>query len=108
MSETVEYRAWQQMKQRCLNGRHAQYEDYGGRGITICPEWLKSFHNFYRDMGQRPSERHSLDRIENNGNYDPANCRWATSEQQNRNRRNLPAHGHGRRRNGQRRKGVAW
>lgn len=81
-----EYVAWNDMKQRCLNKKKKNYKDYGGRGIKICKQWL-SFDCFYRDMGARPSPNHSLDRINNNGNYDPNNCRWATKKEQNRNTR---------------------
>lgn len=81
-----EYYAWNRMRQRCNNSNHERYKDYGGRGITICERWGE-FINFYTDMGSRPSDLHSLDRINNDGNYEPSNCRWATDSQQNRNRR---------------------
>lgn len=83
-----EYRTWTNMKSRCFNPRLKRYKDYGGRGITVCPEWADSFEQFYKDMGDRPSPRHSIDRIDVNGNYEPDNCRWATLSQQNRNKRN--------------------
>lgn len=81
-----EYTAWAGMKSRCLTTSHADYKNYGARGITVCERWL-TFENFLLDMGQRPSSRHSLDRINNDGNYEPSNCRWATARQQNNNRR---------------------
>lgn len=85
---TPEYRAWDSMKQRCLNPNTDNYADYGGRGITICPSWL-NFSAFLADMGRKPSPSHSLDRIDVDGNYQPTNCRWATpKEQANNTRRN--------------------
>lgn len=83
---TVVYCAWNSMKQRCLNKAHAAFKNYGARGITVCERWLK-FENFYSDMGD-PLHGESLDRINNDGNYEPLNCRWATKTMQMQNRRN--------------------
>jgi hypothetical protein len=85
--KSAEYRAWGHMKDRCLNPRCKAYPDYGGRGITVCPEWAGSFGAFYADMGARPSPRHELDRIDNGQGYSPGNCRWALRGQQMRNTR---------------------
>lgn len=86
-ARSPEFRAWYGMKQRCYHEKDNRYLLYGARGITVCDHWRNSFDNFLSDMGRRPSDVHSLDRINNDGNYDPSNCRWATRSQQNRNRR---------------------
>jgi hypothetical protein len=89
-TESQEYKVWSRMKTRCLDTKNKKYRIYGGRGITVCQEWLHSFERFLADMGRRPSSKHSLDRIDVDGNYQRSNCRWATAKQQaNNTRRNL-------------------
>jgi len=101
-SRSAEYRAWLAMKHRCLNPNLLHFKNYGGRGITVCDRWLHHqddgvhpFLNFLADMGPRPEGRtgkmptFSLDRIDNDGNYEPSNCRWATTKEQMTNRRNI-------------------
>jgi len=84
-SRSPTYVSWMKMKSRCLNPNAGNYERYGGAGITVCAEWL-SFEAFQQDMGDRPSLRHSLDRKDSTQGYSKANCRWATDEEQARNR----------------------
>lgn len=87
LSYTPEYRAWQQMRLRCTDPKHAAWPDYGGRGITVCAAWLDSPQQFLADMGTKPTPKHELDRRDNDGPYSPSNCRWVVREVNCRNRR---------------------
>lgn len=82
-----EYMAWQNMKSRCYSPRNDRFESYGGRGITVCDRWRDSYEAFLTDMGRKPSPHHSIDREDNDGNYEPGNCRWALLKVQARNNR---------------------
>lgn len=86
-TDSVEYAAWCKAKGRCDAPNDKSYKHYGGRGITMCERWRDSFASFLADMGVRPSDKHSLDRIDVNGDYSPSNCRWATPKQQQMNKR---------------------
>jgi hypothetical protein len=86
-SKSPEYRAWLQMKRRCLDPSLDSYPNYGGRGIKLYPEWESSFETFIKDVGRRPSPDHSLDRIDVDGDYVPSNVRWSTRREQQWNKR---------------------
>jgi hypothetical protein len=88
MSGTPEYMAWHRMKRRCTDPLHPDFPDYGARGITVCNEWMASFESFIANMGLRPSDAHSIERLNVNGNYEPENCVWADDKAQSRNKRN--------------------
>jgi hypothetical protein len=87
LSKSSEYRSWYAMKARCSNPNYKNYKYWGGRGIKVCDRWFNSFENFIQDMGRKPANT-SLDRIDNDGNYESVNCRWATKTEQQNNRRN--------------------
>lgn len=84
---TPEYRSWVAMKSRCLYPSQPSFKNYGGRGISVCERWVKSFSDFLFDMGKKPSASHTLDRVDVNGNYSKENCRWATMPEQVKNQR---------------------
>lgn len=84
---TTEYKAWDNMKSRCYDTKRHNYKNYGGRGIKVCDRWRTSFENFLSDMGRKPGPEYSIDRKNNDGNYEPGNCRWATASEQRCNQR---------------------
>jgi hypothetical protein len=86
-SQTPEYAAWRRAIDRCTNPNNKKYKYYGGRGIKVCARWMESYEAFLADVGRKPSPELSIDRIDNDGDYEPGNVRWGTSEQQNNNRR---------------------
>jgi hypothetical protein len=86
-SVSSEYHIWQGMLQRCFDEGNPAYSEYGGRGITVCERWVKSVECFIEDMGPRPGKEYSLDRKDNDGNYEPGNCKWSTRVEQANNRR---------------------
>jgi len=87
LAGSPEYSAWLSLINRCTNPNHKSFAGYGGRGISVCDSWMNSVEAFLKDMGRRPSPQHSIDRKNNDGNYEPGNCRWAIQSEQNRNKR---------------------
>jgi hypothetical protein len=87
LARSPEYSTWAHMIQRCTNSNDKDYHNYGGRGIKVCDRWLESFQNFYDDMGPKPSSKHSIDRMDNDGDYCSENCQWVTTKEQANNTR---------------------
>lgn len=86
-ADSSEYSTWRMMIQRCSNPKAEGWENYGGRGITVCERWRNSYVEFLADMGRKPTPEHSIDRQDNSGNYEKSNCHWATKLEQDKNRR---------------------
>ena len=89
MSSSSEYRVWHDMKRRCYDTKRRDYKYYGGRSIIVCERWRSSFVNFFSDMGPKPFPGATIERIDNDGNYEKSNCKWATQEEQKKNTRNV-------------------
>ena len=88
MSDSIEYKSWEAMIDRCYNSKNTHYKRYGGRGISVCDKWRYSFHEFLKDIGRRPHLKYTLDRINNELNYTPDNCKWSTKTEQSFNKSN--------------------
>lgn len=87
-AEIKEYRVWQGMKARCYNKNHISYCNYGGKGITVCDEWINSFDTFIKDMGYKPDPSYTIERVDNSKGYSKQNCKWASKQEQNSNKGN--------------------